>query len=305
MNTPNTYTYWRNLILFALLTLGLGILGVFVRVSYQGAQHYLHPKRASRSPGDTPAQFGVEYQSVTITTGDGIDLAAWYTPSQNGALILVAHGYGSIRASNMHALFARHRYGVLSWDARAHGESEGEICTWGAYEVRDVAAALEFVSRQPEVEHIGAYGQSMGAATLIQATAEYSAIEALKIEALIADSSFAAIEDMLIKMVSYPPLRPGLRFFVELETGLSVDDLRPVDVIGEISPRPVFLIQDETDGTVLSDFIYWLYENTGEPRLLWTEFGAGHVGLYTAYPDEYERQMIAFFDQYLLYLLGE
>lgn len=38
--------------------------------------------------GDPPAGF----QEVTLTTQDGVDLKGWYTPSENGAAIVLLHG---------------------------------------------------------------------------------------------------------------------------------------------------------------------------------------------------------------------
>ncbi len=293
--TPQDWRYWRNLLVFTLLVLCVGVLAAILGLSYRGAQFYLHPARAQSSPGETPAHFGAGYQDVTLTTTDGIDLAAWYTPTRNSALILVAHGYGAARSAEMHAFFARHSYGVLSWDARAHGASEGETCTWGVREVLDVEAAVDFVHEQTAVGQIGAYGQSMGGATLIEAAAVYP-----QIEALVADSAFTAIEEMLVEVVATPLLRPGMRFFVRWETGLSPDDLRPVDRIGAISPRPVFILQGQGDAMVPPNSARRLYQAAGEPRQLWTEPGVGHVGLYSAYPTMFEQKVIGFFDRYLV-----
>ncbi|MEA3349552.1 MAG: alpha/beta fold hydrolase [Chloroflexota bacterium] len=295
MENNRNWRYWRNLIVFTLLILCFGMLGALIRVSYQGAQNYMHPVRVQRSFIDTPAQFGIAYQSINLTTNEGVELEAWYTQSQNGAIILVAHGYAAARSAEMHTLFARHGYGVISWDARAHGESGGELCTWGIYEKRDVVAAIDFARSQTNVEHVGAYGQSMGGVTLIEAS-----VECTQIEAVVADSPFAAIEDMLERLVLFPPLRPGIRFFVEQETGLGIDDLRSVDMIGQIAPRPVFLIQGLDDATVPPDSAQRLYAVAGEPRKLWTEPGVGHVGMREAFPEEYEQVVVSFFDQYLL-----
>jgi fermentation-respiration switch protein FrsA (DUF1100 family) len=283
------------LLLFGLLVLVVVVVATYAVVSYQGAQFYLWPERVQTRAKDTPAKFGIKYQSVTLTTLDKIDLAAWYTQSQNGALILVAHGYGASRSAEMHAFFARSGYGVLSWDARTHGQSEGEICTWGVWEVLDVEAALDFASEQPEIDHIGAYGQSMGAVTLIETAAAHP-----QIEALVADSAFASIEEMHVRMVSLPLLRPGIRFFVRWETGLSPGDLRPVDTIEAISPRPIFIIQGQADSVVPPDSAQHLYQAAGEPRQLWTEPGVGHVGMYAAHPELFEQKVIGFFDHYLL-----
>lgn len=90
-------------------------------------------------------------------------------------------------------MLAREEYGVLAWDARAHGESDGEISTLGYKEVLDVKAALDFALAQPEIKHVGAWGGSIGGATMIRAAAEFP-----QIEALVVDSSFSSVDVKLI-----------------------------------------------------------------------------------------------------------
>ncbi len=287
--------YWRNLIVFTLGIVLVGALFVLIRFSYQGARSYAHPHRYQRAIADDPSQFDVEFQSITLTTEDDIELAAWYTPSQNGAVILVAHGYAGGRSALMHAYFAWHGYGVISWDARAHGESGGDLCTWGYYEQRDVKAALAYAINIANAKSVGGFGESMGAATMLVAAAEQP-----QIQAVVADSAYAAIEEMIHVVSPYPIFRPFIKFFSEVETGLEADDLRPMDAVGQISPRAVFIIQGESDQTVPPDSALRLYETAGKPRQLWVEPGVGHVGMLTAYPQEYESRVIGFFDQYLL-----
>ena len=121
---------------------------------------------------------------------------------KNGAVILVAHGYGDKRAEDFYALFASHGYGVIAWDFRAHGESEGDFSSLGYYETLDAKAALDFALAQPGVEHVGAWGGSMGAVTMIRATAQYP-----EIEALVADSPYATLEDEMDLRVPFPIMR--------------------------------------------------------------------------------------------------
>ncbi len=287
--------YWRNLLAFALLISFFGALFVLIRFSYQGAQSYAHPHRYQRATGEDPSVFGVEFQSITLTTEDAINLAAWYTPSKNGGLILVAHGFAGARSAQMHAFFAEHGYGVISWDARAHGDSGGDLSTWGYHERRDVKAALDYAISEGGVDKVGAFGESMGAATVLIAAAEQP-----QIQAVVADSAFAAIEDMIRVVAPHPLFDPFMKFFSERITGLTADDLRPVDSIQHISPRPVFIIQGEADETVPPDSALRLYQAAGEPRQLWTEPGIGHVGIRMAYAEEYDTRVIGFFNQYLI-----
>ncbi len=40
----------------------------------------------------TPADFGLDYEDVTVTTEDGLELEAWYIPSTNGAALVQLGG---------------------------------------------------------------------------------------------------------------------------------------------------------------------------------------------------------------------
>lgn len=288
------WRYWRNLLVFGLtLLIATAAIGIMV-LCYQGAMNYIHPQRALREPGDNPLRLGIPYEEIALRTTDGLTLAGWYTPPKNGALILVAHGYQDKRSTEIHALFARHGYGAISWDFRAHGESEGDICTIGYLETRDIQAALAFALQKPAIKHIGAWGGSMGGASTIQAAARFP-----EIEAVVTDSSFATLEDELEIAVTVGFLRPFIRYFAEQESGLSMDQNRPVDMIGDISPRPVFIIHGENDSLTPADAARRLFDAAGEPRTLWVEPGVNHMGILSARPEEYERRVIEFFDSAL------
>ena len=207
----------------------------------------------------------------------------------------MAHGYGDKRLEDFHALFASHGYGVIAWDFRAHGKSEGEFSSLGYYEMLDAKAALDFVLAEPGVEHVGAWGGSMGAVTMIRATAHYP-----QIEALVADSPFATLQDEMDLRVPFPIVRSWIRFFAERESGVTLDQVRPVDDIAHISPRPVFIIQGMADGMVPIDSAQRLYDAAGEPRQLWVEKDVPHLNMYAYYKTRYTKRVIRFFDEYLL-----
>src|SRR5512138_978798 len=235
------WVYWMRLFLAAMLTLLFAAVATVVGVSYNQTTGYLHPERHVAS-GDFLRANGIQFHDIELTTEDGVKLSAWYTPPQNGAVILVAHGYGDKRPEDFYALFASHGYGVIAWDFRAHGKSGGDFSSLGYYEVLDAKAALDFALAQPGVKHIGAWGGSMGAVTMIRATAKYP-----QIEALVADSPYATLQDEMDLRVPFPILRSLIQFFAERESRVSLDQVRAVDDIGRISPRPVFLIQGMRD----------------------------------------------------------
>ena len=293
-STHNNWQYWVRLGLATMLALLLALAGTIILVSYQQTADYLHPARQIPS-GEMLRANGIDFQAVELVTEDNVRLSAWYTPPQNGAVILVAHGYGDKRTEHYYTLFASHGYGVIAWDFRAHGTSEGGFSSLGYYEVLDAKAALDFALAQPGVEHVGAWGGSMGAVTMIRATARYP-----EIEALVGDSPFATLEDEMELRVPFPVMRSLIRFFAERQSGVSVSSVRPVDDIARISPRPVFLIQGMSDRMVPLDSAERLYEAAGEPRQLWTENDVPHLNMYAFYKTRYTRRVIKFFDEYLL-----
>ena len=254
----------------------------------------LHPPRII-PPGNTLRESKVEFQQLDLITEDGVRLSAWYTPPRKGALILLAHGYGDNRPEWIHALLAKKGYGVLSWDARAHGESDGEISTVGYLEVLDVKAALEYALAQPDVKHIGAWGGSMGGATMIRATAQFPAIEALFV-----DSSFASLNKEFDFLVPYPVINPLAKFLTELETGISIKDLNLVEDIARISPRPVYIVHSTGDTVAPPNSGEELFNAANEPRYLWVEEDAAHLAIYLNNPRRYQRRLVGFYDEWLL-----
>lgn len=290
----NRWQYWVKLMLAVLSTLLIALAGTILLVSYQQTMGYLHPARQTTS-GDFLRANAIDFQEIELMTEDHVKLSAWYTPPKNGAVILVAHGYGSSRPEHYYALFASHGYGVIAWDFRAHGKSGGDFSSLGYYEVLDAEAALKFALAQPGVEHVGAWGGSMGGVTMIRATAQFP-----EIKALVADSPFATLEDEMDLRIPFPILRGLIRFFAERESGVTVDSVRPLDEIARISPRPVLLIQGMGDGMVPLNSAERLFEAAGEPRQLWTENDVPHLNMYAFYKTRYTNRVIKFFDEYLL-----
>lgn len=239
----------------------------------------------------------IPYQEIELITKDGIKLAAWYTPPHaegSGIVILVAHGYNGNRPEDIYVMLAKHGYGVLAWDFRAHGQSGGETCSLGYYEQFDVEAALDYALAQPGVKHIGAWGGSMGAATVILTAAKHP-----EIEAVISDSAFPAVEDVMRLNAPIKIMQPFALFFSEWLSGAEMDQVRPVDEITKISPRAVFIIDGWKDAAIVMNSPYRLFDAAGEPKRLWVEAGVPHLTMYANDPIKYEKRVIGFFDENL------
>ncbi len=104
---------------------------------------------AARAYVPTP-ELGTAYEDVSFTTSDGLRLEGWYVPTKNGATVIVIPGRkGPQKPARM---LAEHGYGVLLFDRRGEGESEGDPNGLGWAGTRDVEAAIAFLRARPEVD---------------------------------------------------------------------------------------------------------------------------------------------------------
>jgi len=135
-----------------------------------GAFYGTHPPRTP-----TGAARPAAASEVVVTTADGVELIAWYTPSRNGAAVIVLPGSGGAKGSTIDhaAVLARHGYGVLALDSRGTGDSRGIGNAWGWHGTADIAGALDWLTAQAEVDagRIAALGLSMGAEEALTAAA--------------------------------------------------------------------------------------------------------------------------------------
>lgn len=293
----------RNLTLFGLGSLLVIFLLAFgVYLPYGRAYGLVHPARA---PIDrAPADLGLPSEDIQLTTSDGLTLTAWYIPPRNGVVVICAHGMGGNRTQFLEeaAFLYGKKYGVLLLDLRNHGESEGDVTTLGLYETRDIAAAVEYIRQREGADAaVAAFGHSMGAATVLMAAAQLP-----EIDAVIAVSPFTSVEDNISEgvrtLTGLDPrfFAPLVLFFGQRLAGVDISAVRPVDVIGSISPRPVLLIHGAKDETLPVRNSYELYEAARDPKELVVYEGVGHGGFVFQEPKQYPKKVLGFLEKYLL-----
>jgi hypothetical protein len=73
---------------------------------------------------------------------------------------------------------------------------------------------------------------------------------------------------------------------------------RMQDIVGQIAPRPVFIIW-APHGVDTEALNPGYFKAAGEPKTLWAIPESKHVGGLAARPAEYERRVIGFFDDAL------
>ena len=139
-------------------------------------------------PG-TPQDFRLTADDVTITTDDGVRLAAWLIPSAaaNAPGVILLHGYPANKADLLPIAGGLHsRFTVLLLDFRYFGKSEGAATTLGFRERADLRAGIDTLA-QRGYTRIGVFGYSLGGAVAILSAAEDPRIHAVSAWAPFAD----------------------------------------------------------------------------------------------------------------------
>ncbi len=256
----------------------------------------------------SPADFGAEdWREATFTSSDGLHLDGWYippAPDADGAAVLLVHGHGGSRLDyvNIAPFLIREGYGLLMFDLRASGTSEGELVTMGCHEVMDVEAAFAYLVTRPEVdaERIGIFGHSMGGTSAIRAM-----VRIPQARVLIASAAYTSFYDSVADGVKQIPPFPAfpianvIEQMVTWQADCDVSEVRPIDDVPNISPRPILFIQGAEDVTVQPRNADDLFAAAREPKFLYMVEGAGHGDVYETDPAEYERRVLDFLSEYL------
>ena len=255
------------------------------------ARRFTHAARATVPTAD----LGAPYENVEFTTTDGLRLKGWYIRSRNGAAVISFPGRTS--SQKRAKLLARHGYGVLLFDRRGEGESEGDPNAFGWQGERDIHAAVAFLQRQKDVDarRIGGIGLSVGGEMMIEAAAESDELKAIVSEG----ASGRSVRDDIVNKSGWQELiATGV---VTGSTALFANNLPPralKSLVPEISGA-VFFVYGEDGQPAERPANRTLYAAARGPKAIWEIPGSGHIGGMEARPAEYERRVTAFFDRWL------
>ena len=247
--------------------------------------------------GEPPSR---AYRSVTFAASDGLKLSGWYVPSRNGAAVILVHGGGGDRtgAEDHAALLRRHGYGVLLYDSRGRGSSEGSPNALGWGWEKDVAGALEFLRSRADVddERIGGIGLSTGADVLIEVAANDH-----RIAAVVSDGATARSFDDYRNLAGLDADAPYFWTMINAVRVLSGSSPGPplTELVARMSPTPLFLISAGNDLNERG-FNRVYAAAAREPFDHWHLPDVRHTAAVRERAAEYERRVVGFFDEHLL-----
>ncbi len=141
----------------------------------------------------TPEDYGLDYEEISFTTGDGVEISGWFIPGSSNRIVISNHfspgnryGFaghlegldyaGGFEVNFLPRYKALHDagYSVLAYDLRSHGDSgdgEGAISGVGYYEWQEVLASLDYVRNREDTAdaEISLMSMCMGANATLNA----------------------------------------------------------------------------------------------------------------------------------------
>ena len=244
------------------------------------------------------AELGAAYEDVSFRTSDGLELQGWYVPSKNGAAVIAFPGRSGPRAHTR--MLVRHGYGVLLFDRRGEGKSDGDSNLLGWDGDKDILGAIEFLKRREDVRpgRIGGIGLSVGGELMLQTAGETDELAAVVSEGAGTRMYSEQFEEFhgWQKLLNAPQA-------VMLSAGTALfSSTAPPPNLTDVAPKiaqPLFVIWAPNGGNIehMSKEYYALANG---PKQIWEMPTAKHVGGIYDQPAEYERRVIGFFDDALL-----
>lgn len=190
-----------------------------------------------------------------IVTPDGIRVAAWYIPAANGMgpdgpTVLLVHGNPANKGDMLrYAIHLHDAFNLVLPDLRSSGRSSGTFSTTGILEHQEIHALIDWIVAHKGPRHIGALGDSGGAATVLMAARSDG-----RIEAVVTDSSHAtqerAVAAGLRKLNPPHPPYPGtwaIMLGFRLRTGHRIDEADPIDSVPMLGSRPYLILHGRHD----------------------------------------------------------
>lgn len=242
--------------LLSLLATAAACYGALLALLYvfQSRMLYL-PHIGGTGLAGKPADIGLAFEEVRLTTDDGVSLHGWFVPASGpgGAprrVVLHVHGNGGNISHRLDLIRVLHGLGVdvLLFDYRGYGRSEGHPSEDGTY--RDARAAWDYLveRRGYAPGEIVLFGHSLGAAVAAELARH------VRPAGIILESPFTSIADVASHHYWFVPARLLVRF--RYATVEYVRDAR----------APVLVVHSRVDEVVPFEHGLEVFRNAPEPK---------------------------------------
>jgi pimeloyl-ACP methyl ester carboxylesterase len=251
-------------------------------------------------------QFQAQLQDVSIQAADGTVLKGWYIHPHtfNGNTVVLLHGITDNREgmAGYGKLFLEHGYAVLLPDARDHGESGGELATYGIKESDDIHRWVAWLYEHDPPQCVYGFGESYGAALMLQSLAVEPRYCAVAVE-----SPFSTAREMSYERISAPlglqpwfgktlgrPVIWSALLYARLRYGVDLLQPNPMGAVAH-SSMPVLLIHGKQDSIISPRHSELIAAAAPDHVQLWLVPHAGHTMAWAAAHQEFEQRLLGWF----------
>jgi fermentation-respiration switch protein FrsA (DUF1100 family) len=244
-------------IIILLGVLGLVYFAICILTYLNQARLVYYPDRELTA---SPAEVGLVYEDVTLTTEDGLKLHAWFVPaSEPRGTALFCHGNAGNISHRIHFIRFLNELGfsVLIFDYRGFGRSEGKPSEAGTY--ADALAAWRHLAgdRGIDEKRLLLFGRSIGAAVAIELATH------VRPAALVIESAFTSTADMGAKVYPWLPVRWLTRIHYDSDSRIARIEV------------PKLFVHSPEDELVPFKMGRELYEHASAPKFF-LEIHGGH-----------------------------
>lgn len=247
------------------------------------------------------AELKVSGENVAIGAADGVELKAWLARPEhpNGSAAILLHGVTDNRLgmAGTAELLLRRGYTVLAPDSRAHGESGGELATYGWREADDIHRWVSWLIENEKPKCVYGWGGSMGAAQLLQSLAREQRYCAVIAEAAFADFREIAFDragnHVRAPWAGRTVLRPAVEValaYARWRYDLPLERVSPAEAVAG-SQVPVLLIHGTRDISIPVRHAHMIQRRNPQAVRLWEVAEADHAGAWRVAPEEYTRRV--------------
>ncbi len=299
------------LIIFLLLLFSLIILGFIfgIKLLFYRRESFEDTYRICNEKGEIKDSYKnakkIEY---TVKSKFKNTLYGEYIKGRTNNTVLFAHGVAWSRYGMVKYIypFIELGWNIILIDLQRHGKSEGTFPTFGYREKADIKTFIDdWYQRYPKNNKFILFGESMGAASVLQA---FSLDD--RVDAVIADCSFMSLRDLgYYTFKKYRINKYFARFslfftnlFVKLFAGFSINQINPKFEILKRPSVPIFFIHGDADDfvpTIHSIEMNSIRKNIGKSELYIAK-EADHAESWLSDPEIYEYKIKEFLKTYKL-----
>ena len=241
------------------------------------------PDMPTRQIQATPEVIGLEFDSVTLTTSDNVQLDAWFVPADPArGTLLFCHGNAGNNSHRLDSIRLLHERGlsVLIGDYRGYGQSTGKPTENGPYRAADAAWQYLVEQRGIRPEHIILFGRSLGASIAADLATRQAAT------GVILESAFTSVPDVAAGFYPWLPVRWMSRY--QYNTRKQLVDFH----------SPVLIVHSRDDEIIPYSNGEHLFEAANEPKQF-LELRGGHNDGFMVSGDSYVRGLEVFINEVL------